>query len=184
MDRPQPYYILAAGVVSSSKCRLDLLQEQFSLRPERLNLRYRQRALRENKDIELQQNHYTFGDTNLASVRLRKLADLYEPETITLLRRRPVVRPRVACDLGCGPGWSTRLTAASSCPESDDRPRRICKTSSPKPPTYVAERFIWRSPGDAHGPALFGQPKRHITFGSEAAKELHDTRVRAPHLLL
>jgi hypothetical protein len=43
---------------------------------------------------------------------------------------------------------------------------------------------MWRSPGDAHGPALFGQPKRHITFGSEAAKELHDTRVRAPHLLL
>ena len=50
-----------------------------------------------------------FGDNNLASVRLRKLADLYEAETISLLRRSPIVRPRLACDLGCGPGWSTRL---------------------------------------------------------------------------
>ena len=30
----------------------------------------------------------------------------------------------------------------------------------------------------------FGQDKRHITFGSETAKELHDARVRAPHLSL
>jgi hypothetical protein len=52
----------------------------------------------------MQGNRYTFGDNNLASVRLRKLADLYEPETIWLLRRSPVVRPCLACDLGCGPG--------------------------------------------------------------------------------
>ena len=57
----------------------------------------------------MQENPYTFGDNNLASLRLRKLAALYEPETIWLLRRSPVVRPRLACDLGCGPGWSTRL---------------------------------------------------------------------------
>jgi hypothetical protein len=41
------------------------------------------------KDIELQQNHYTFGDNNLASVRLRKLADLCDAEVISLLRAEP-----------------------------------------------------------------------------------------------
>jgi len=29
---------------------------------------------------------------------------------------------------------------------------------------------------------LFGVDERHITFGSETAKELHDARVFAPHL--
>ena len=54
-------------------------------------------------------NNYTFGDNSPASARLRHLAELYEPETRELLRRSDVRRPRLAVDLGCGPGWSTRL---------------------------------------------------------------------------
>jgi trans-aconitate 2-methyltransferase len=54
-------------------------------------------------------SHYTFGDSDLAARRLQKLAALYEPETISLLKRRNVSKPHLACDLGCGPGWSTRL---------------------------------------------------------------------------
>lgn len=52
---------------------------------------------------------YTFGDNDVASQRLRRLAALYEAETRALLARA-VVRPvALAVDLGCGPGWSTRL---------------------------------------------------------------------------
>src|SRR5580658_1844880 len=50
--------------------------------------------------------------------------------------------------------------------------------------TYVAQRFMWRSLQNARKDAAFGADKRHITFGSETAKKLHDSRVRAPHLSL
>ena len=53
--------------------------------------------------------NYTFGDNDRASGRLRRLAELYEPETRELLRRGGARTPRLAVDLGCGPGWSTRL---------------------------------------------------------------------------
>ena len=54
---------------------------------------------------------YTFGDTELASRRLRRLAEIYEPESRTLLRSVREVREDfpIAVDLGCGPGWSTEL---------------------------------------------------------------------------
>ena len=51
----------------------------------------------------------TFGDSDQASARLRRLAELYEPETRELLQHSGVRTPRIAVDLGCGPGWSTRL---------------------------------------------------------------------------
>jgi hypothetical protein len=37
-------------------------------------------------------------------------------------------------------------------------------------------------PSDARKGTPFGVDKRHITFGSETAKELHNARVLAPHL--
>ncbi len=52
---------------------------------------------------------YTFGDTDQASARLRRLAELYELETRELFRYSGIRAPRLAVDLGCGPGWSTRL---------------------------------------------------------------------------
>lgn len=55
------------------------------------------------------EEHYTFGDTDEATARLRRLAELFEPDTRDLLRRSRVRSPRLAVDLGCGPGWSTRL---------------------------------------------------------------------------
>lgn len=55
------------------------------------------------------QNRYTFGDNTRASARLRRLAEIYEPETRSLLERSGVREPDLALDLGCGPGWSTRL---------------------------------------------------------------------------
>jgi trans-aconitate 2-methyltransferase len=53
--------------------------------------------------------NYTFGDNDQASARLRRLAELYEPETRELLQQCGARSPQLAVDLGCGPGWSTRL---------------------------------------------------------------------------
>jgi len=55
---------------------------------------------------------YTFGDNQEASRRLRRLAEVYEPETRDLLNAAQLehgTRFELALDLGCGPGWSTRL---------------------------------------------------------------------------
>lgn len=52
---------------------------------------------------------YTFGDNDRASARLRRLAEIYEPETRDLLVHSGIRYPSLAVDLGCGPGWSTRL---------------------------------------------------------------------------
>lgn len=63
---------------------------------------------------------YTFGDNQEASRRLRRLAEVYEPETRDLLN---VVQSQwsgghfeIALDLGCGPGWSTQLIDATLSP--------------------------------------------------------------------
>lgn len=60
---------------------------------------------------------YTFGDNQEASRRLRRLAEVFEPETRDLLnavRCECGGRPfELALDLGCGPGWSTHLIQAT-----------------------------------------------------------------------
>src|SRR5579872_2173660 len=63
----------------------------------------------EGPSQEAAANKYTFGDNLRASARLRRLAELYEQESRELLRRSDMDPPRLAVDLGCGPGWSTRL---------------------------------------------------------------------------
>ena len=62
---------------------------------------------------------YTFGDNDEASRRLRHLAEVYEPETCALLNSAAPVfggRFELGVDLGCGPGWSTLLIAATLSP--------------------------------------------------------------------
>lgn len=74
---------------------------------------------------------YTFGGNDEASERLRPLAELYEPETRELLQRGDVRTPPVAIDLGCGPGWPTRLLRETL------NPRRTIGFDSSE--RYVAE---------------------------------------------
>jgi trans-aconitate 2-methyltransferase len=60
---------------------------------------------------------YTFGDNERASARLRKLADLYESDMRDLLNRLRLPRaPRLAVDLGCGPGYSTEILCEALSP--------------------------------------------------------------------
>jgi hypothetical protein len=49
-------------------------------------------------------------------------------------------------------------------------------------PIYVAAEIYVALASDARKGTPFGVDKRHITFSSETAKELHNARVLAPHL--
>lgn len=64
---------------------------------------------------------YTFGDNQEASRRLRRLAEVYEPDTRDLINAvRSLCCDRsfeLGLDLGCGPGWSTDLIAATLNPK-------------------------------------------------------------------
>jgi trans-aconitate 2-methyltransferase len=54
---------------------------------------------------------YTFVDTPLAARRLELLSDAFEASTRAFLAETAPPAPRLALDLGCGPGASTRLLA-------------------------------------------------------------------------
>lgn len=54
-------------------------------------------------------NRYSFRDSDLAEGRLALLAAAFEPEMRALLATLPKRLVRLALDLGCGPGFTTRL---------------------------------------------------------------------------
>ena len=54
---------------------------------------------------------YLFGDTDVAAARLRLLAEVFAPSTREFLGRLGVDCARRVVDLGCGPGYTTRLIA-------------------------------------------------------------------------
>ncbi len=54
---------------------------------------------------------YTFGDSTIAAERLRILAEIFEPSTREFLETLTDRRPTRIADLGCGPGYTTRLLA-------------------------------------------------------------------------
>lgn len=83
---------------------------------------------------------YTFGDSDPASARLRRLAEIYAPATRALLDRGGIAGVPLAVDLGCGPGWTTRLLADAL------RPARTVGLDASE--RYVAEARR------RHGPAL------------------------------
>jgi SAM-dependent methyltransferase len=53
---------------------------------------------------------YTFGDGDVAAERLALLADVFEPTSRRLMAKAPR-GAALAVDLGCGPGYTTRLLA-------------------------------------------------------------------------
>jgi trans-aconitate methyltransferase len=54
---------------------------------------------------------YAFGDSEAAADRLALLAEVFEPPSRSLLEAADLGEVGVAIDLGCGPGYSTRLVA-------------------------------------------------------------------------
>src|SRR5487761_387407 len=52
---------------------------------------------------------YTFGDTDLAARRLEVLGEVFGPSSRALLADVVERPPRLAYDLGCGPGYTTAL---------------------------------------------------------------------------
>jgi len=82
--------------------------------------------------------HYTFGDGATAADRLALLAAAFEPSSARLLRLLGYLRPRRAVDLGCGPGWSTRLVHALLAPGTtlglEQSPEHVARAEATAPP--------------------------------------------------
>lgn len=54
---------------------------------------------------------YLFGDTDIAARRLKVLAEVFAETTRAFLLDTVIGKPRLALDLGCGPGYSTHFLA-------------------------------------------------------------------------
>ena len=59
-------------------------------------------------------SEYVFGDTERAARRLDLVAESWASPSATFLRADAPKRPRLALDLGCGPGHTTRLLAEAT----------------------------------------------------------------------
>ena len=57
---------------------------------------------------------YLFQDTDLAARRLSVLAEVFAPASRAFLQDVVSARPQLALDLGCGPGYTTRLLAETT----------------------------------------------------------------------
>jgi trans-aconitate methyltransferase len=57
---------------------------------------------------------YLFQDTGLAARRLSVLAEVFTPASQAFLQDMVQARPELALDLGCGPGYTTRLLAETT----------------------------------------------------------------------
>src|ERR1700737_4933916 len=57
---------------------------------------------------------YVFGDTDVAARRLDLVAETWASPSGAFLREEVRNRPRLALDLGCGPGHTTRLVASTT----------------------------------------------------------------------
>ncbi len=85
--------------------------------------------------------HYTFGDGDVATTRLRYLAETYAESSSELLRRVGAVDGG-AIDVGCGPGYTTELVAEVLRPASTvglDRSARLLAAARARLP---ALRFV------------------------------------------
>jgi trans-aconitate 2-methyltransferase len=60
---------------------------------------------------------YSFGETNLAAERLRVISEVFDPTSEAFISETARNRPRLALDLGCGPGFTTWLLSRVARPE-------------------------------------------------------------------
>lgn len=103
--------------------------------------------------------HYTFGDSEQASRRLRLLSEIYEPETRSLLELALDSRhPQLAVDLGCGPGCSTQLLATVLHPRKtvglDSSARYISEARVNQPNLEFIRHNVLQTPFPVFAPDL------------------------------
>jgi SAM-dependent methyltransferase len=81
---------------------------------------------------------YAFGDGDAPARRLALLAEVFGPTSREFLAREGPPRPRLALDLGCGPGHTTRLIAETLRPPRtlglDISPDFVARASGEAPP--------------------------------------------------
>jgi SAM-dependent methyltransferase len=135
---------------------------------------------------------YTFGDHEEASRRLRRLAEIYEPETRGLLELAvDSGKPRtlrLAVDLGCGPGWTTQLLDETLKPRRtvglDASDRYIAEARANLPHLEFFRHDILQTPFPVEAPELLlcrfllthlPSPQTALTAWAEVA---------APHAIL
>jgi len=87
---------------------------------------------------------YTFGDSELAARRLATVAEVFEATSRRLIASSMPAGMRIALDLGCGPGYTTRLIAQVS------RPHRVLGLDSSARFLDLA-RELTNEPGVAFG---------------------------------
>lgn len=136
---------------------------------------------------------YTFGDSDEASLRLRRLAETYEPETRTLLSRARSLAGgqsfSLAVDFGCGPGWTTRLIAEELRPAQtiglEASERYLTEARATHPDLSFLQHDVLVAPFPVHhADLLFCRfLLTHLSSPHEACKLWAQT-VAAPHAML
>lgn len=135
---------------------------------------------------------YTFGDDEEASRRLRRLAEVYEPETRGLLELANGSgnwhTPQLAVDLGCGPGWTTQLLDAVMKPQQtvglDSSERYIAEARANCPKLEFLRHDILQTPFPIEAPDLFLCRFLLTHLPSPQAALLAWADVAAPHATL
>ena len=132
---------------------------------------------------------YAFRDSDLAARRLALLAETFAVSSATFMRESAQSGLRLAADLGCGPGHSTRLLADTLTPEHAvglDNSERFLSYAR----TTASERISFRLHDITTGPfpagpydLIFSRLELTHLRDPEAVVELWCTQLR-PHGLL
>ncbi len=87
----------------------------------------------------MSEHSYAFGDTNIAGTRLRLAAEVFQPEMESFLAQAQASQG-LAYDLGCGPGFTTRIVAGAVGPTRTvglDTSSRFIKMARARPTAGV-----------------------------------------------
>ncbi len=85
---------------------------------------------------------YLFQDTDLAARRLAVLAEVFAPASRAFLLDVVQSRPELALDLGCGPGYTTRLLAEVTLYHHPVSTRQAATMFSLNIPAWQRQPFI------------------------------------------
>ena len=123
--------------------------------------------------IDRSDSIYAFGETDLAAERLRVVAEVFDPTSEAFVSETVRNRPRLAVDLGCGPGFTTRLLARIA---RSDRTVGVDRSEA-----FLSRARASSVAGEEYIAADVAQAPLH-TAGMGAQPDLIYTRFLASHL--